>query len=108
MATIETRRNKSGDITSYRIVVCAGYDSKGTKILRRKTWKPDPQKTQRQNDKALQKAAALFEQSVEQGYQLDLSVLYHHTHGVLSFLGILIFTGAFEEKDQQTGLLRFG
>lgn len=71
MATIETRRNKSGDITSYRIVVCAGYDSKGTKILRRKTWKPDPQKTQRQNDKALQKAAALFEQSVEQGYQLD-------------------------------------
>lgn len=71
MATIETRRNKSGDITSYRIVVCAGYDSKGTKILRRKTWKPDPQKTQRQNEKALQKAAALFEQSVEQGYQLD-------------------------------------
>ena len=58
MATIETRRNKSGDITSYRIVVCAGYDSKGTKILRRKTWKPDPQKTQRQNEKALQKAAA--------------------------------------------------
>lgn len=71
MATIEPRRGKNGAIVSYRIAVCAGYDSSGKKILRRQTWKPDPTKTQRQNNKALQKAAILFEQSVEQGYQLD-------------------------------------
>lgn len=44
MATIERRRNANDEVVSCRIVVCCGYDSSGKKIIRRKAWKPDPQK----------------------------------------------------------------
>lgn len=71
MANIEPRRNKSGEITSYKIVVSSGYDSSGKKMRHQMTWKPDPERTDRQNEKALQKAAMAFEQSIEQGYQID-------------------------------------
>lgn len=71
MPNIEPRRNKSGRITSYKIVVSSGYDSSGKKLRHQMTWKPDPNKTARQNEKALHKAAMAFEQSIEQGYSLD-------------------------------------
>lgn len=71
MAAIQPRKNAKGEITSYRITVSCGYDSTGRKIIHRQSWKPDPTKTDRQNQKALQKAALEFEQSIEQGYQID-------------------------------------
>lgn len=72
MATIETRRNKNGEITSYRIVVAGGMDCNGEQIRHRKSWKP-PRKnmTERQIAKALDLAAAEFELEIKHGYQLD-------------------------------------
>lgn len=71
MASIETRKNKNGDITSYRIVVSCGYDSSGKKIVHKTSWKPDLNRTAKQNEKALQKAATEFEQAIELGFQID-------------------------------------
>lgn len=71
MAAIQPRRNAKGEITSYRITVSCGYDSTGRKIIHRQSWKPDLTKSDRQNQKALQRAALEFEQSIEQGYQID-------------------------------------
>lgn len=71
MATIEPRKNKNGVITSYRITVAGGIDSFGKQIRHRKTWKPDPNKTERQNKKALDRAVADFERELEQGYHID-------------------------------------
>lgn len=71
MATIEARKNKNGVITSYRITVAGGIDSFGKQIRHRKTWKPDPNKTERQNKKALDRAVADFEKELEQGYHID-------------------------------------
>lgn len=72
MATIETRRNKNGEITSYRITVAGGIDASGEQIRHRKLWKP-PKKnmTERQIKKALDLAAAEFELEIRAGYQLD-------------------------------------
>ncbi len=67
MASITKREGKNG--TTYRIVVSAGYDDKGRKIRHTKTIKPTG--TQRQIEKAVQRAAADFEREVEQGFQLD-------------------------------------
>lgn len=71
MATIEPRRNKTGEITSYRITVAGGMDSSGRQIRHRMTWKPDRQMTARQTEKALARVAADFEREIEQGYQID-------------------------------------
>lgn len=69
MATIEKITGKTG--TTYRISVSGGFDTSGKRIRHRKTYKPDPGMTERQIQKAVQRAAADFERSIEQGYALD-------------------------------------
>ena len=71
MATIEPRRNKTGEITSYRITVAGGLDSTGKQVRHRMTWRPEPKMTARQTEKALARAAADFERQIEQGFQID-------------------------------------
>ena len=61
MATIKKR----GD--SYRITVSAGYDTNGKQIRRTMTWKPDKKYTDKQLEKALNKAAVEFEEKVLNG-----------------------------------------
>lgn len=69
MATIEKRAGKNG--TTYRITVASGVDSSGKQIRHRRTWKPEPGMTERQIQKALDRAAADFEREIEQGYIAD-------------------------------------
>lgn len=69
MATIEKITGKTG--TTYRISVSAGFDTQGKRIRHRTTYKPTPGMTERQIQKAVQRAAADFECSIEQGYTLD-------------------------------------
>lgn len=69
MATIEKITGKNG--TTYRITVSCGMDSKGKRIRHRMNYKPAPGMTERQIQKAVQRAAADFERSIEQGYALD-------------------------------------
>lgn len=69
MATIEKITGKSG--TSYRITVYGGFDTQGKRIRHRSTFKPTSGMTERQTQKAVQRAAADFERSIEQGYSLD-------------------------------------
>lgn len=69
MATIEKLTGKSG--TSYRITVSGGFDTSGKRIRHRMNYKPAPGMTERQIKKAVERAAADFERSIEQGYALD-------------------------------------
>lgn len=69
MATIEKITGKTG--TTYRISVSGGFDTAGKRIRHRTTYKPEPGMTARQIQKAVQRAAADFERSIEQGYSLD-------------------------------------
>ena len=63
MATIE---KISG--STYRITVYSGFDTQGKRIRHRMTYKPTQGMTARQTEKAVQRAAADFERSIEQGY----------------------------------------
>lgn len=68
MANITPRRNKQGEIISYRIRVSRGYDSSGTKLKPfETTWKPSPNMTERQIQRELQRQATLFEERCKQG-----------------------------------------
>lgn len=69
MATIEKLSGKTG--VSYRITVSGGFDTQGKRIRHRMTYKPTPGMTARQTEKAVQRAAADFERSIEQGYAFD-------------------------------------
>ena len=69
MATIEKYTSKEG--LTYRITVSAGFDSQGKRIRHRMNYKPTPGMTPRQIEKAVQRAAADFERSIEQGFTLD-------------------------------------
>ena len=69
MATIEKITGKNG--ASYRISVSGGFDTSGKRIRHRMTYKPAPGMTERQIQKAVQRAATDFERSIEQGYSLD-------------------------------------
>ncbi len=69
MATIEKISGKT--CTTYRISVSGGFDTNGKRIRHRMTYKPEPGMTARQIQKAVQRAAADFERSIEQGYVLD-------------------------------------
>ena len=69
MATIEKLTGKVG--TSYRISVSGGFDTSGKRIRHRMIYKPAPGMTERQIKKAVERAAADFERSIEQGYALD-------------------------------------
>ena len=65
MASITKRNN------SYKITVSNGRDSYGKQILQTATFVPDPNKTERQNKKALEKFAIEFEDKVKSGKYLD-------------------------------------
>lgn len=69
MASIEKLTGKTG--TTYRITVYSGFDTQGKRIRHRQTYKPEQGMTPRQIEKAVQRAAADFERSIEQGYALD-------------------------------------
>ena len=66
MATIEKLPGKTG--TTYRITVYSGFDTQGKRIRHRMAYKPTTGMTARQTEKAVQRAAADFERSIEQGY----------------------------------------
>ena len=69
MATIKKREGKNG--VSYKITVTQGRDLEGKQVRHYRTWTPDPGMTDRQMEKAVQKAAMAFEQEIELGYQMD-------------------------------------
>ena len=69
MAHIEKKHGKRG--LSYRFIVSAGFDCNGKRIFHKKTWKPPPNMTEKQADKAANREAVLFEQSIAQGYSPD-------------------------------------
>lgn len=69
MASITRIDGKTG--TSFRIVVAKGRDLNGKQIRYIKTWKPDSKMTERQMQKAVERFAMEFEQSIELGYQAD-------------------------------------
>lgn len=65
MASIRKRKN------SYQITVSNGYDASGRKLTETATFTPDPTKTEKQNQKALEIFAFEFEQKVRSGNYLD-------------------------------------
>ena len=65
MASIRKRKN------SYQITVSNGRDATGKQILETTTFIPDPSKTDKQNQKALEKFAMEFEDKVKSGKYLD-------------------------------------
>lgn len=69
MAHIEKTQGKKG--ISYRFIVSGGFDCNGKRITHKKTWKPPQGMTEKQADKAANREAVLFEQSIAQGYSLD-------------------------------------
>lgn len=72
MANITTRKNKDGEVISYRIRVSRGYDSSGKKLKPYEmTWKPSPGMTDRQIKRELNKAAVQFEQQCKAGLAGD-------------------------------------
>ena len=72
MANITKRKNKAGEIISYRIRVTRGYDREGNKLKPHEmTWKPAHGMTERQMEKEVQRQAAFFEEQCRNGYALD-------------------------------------
>ena len=69
MANIKRLDGKTGP--TFKITVTQGRDLNGKQIRHYKTWVPAPGMTERQMQKAVQKAALEFEQSIELGYQSD-------------------------------------
>lgn len=69
MANIKKIEGKNGP--SFKITVTNGRDLNGKQIRHYKTWTPAPTMTERQMQKAVQKVALEFEQSIELGFQLD-------------------------------------
>ena len=65
MASIRKRKN------SYQITVSNGRDATGKQILETTTFIPGPSKTDKQNQKALEKFAMEFEYKVKSGKYLD-------------------------------------
>ncbi len=62
MARIEKRKNKSGEIVSYRIRVYRGYGSNGDKLKPyERTYKPEPGMTTKQIEKEVNRLAVEFE-----------------------------------------------
>lgn len=72
MASITPRKNKSGEIISYRIKVYRGRSSDGRQLKAyTTTYKIDPDKTEKQNQKALAKFALEFEERCKCGIVAD-------------------------------------
>ena len=74
MPNITKRKNKAGEVISYRIRVSRGYDSEGNKLNPyEKTWKRPKDMTQRKADKEAQRQALLFEEQCKTGISGDAS-----------------------------------
>lgn len=72
MPNITPRKNKAGEIISYRIRVARGYDSEGNKLKPYEmTWKPAQNMTQKQILKEVQRQAMLFEEQCKTGLMGD-------------------------------------
>ena len=65
MASIRKRGN------TYQITVSNGRDSSGKQLIETATFTPDPDKTEKQNQKALERFAFRFEEKVKSGKYLD-------------------------------------
>ena len=65
MANITKRGN------SYRVRVSNGRDSSGKQLFESATFTPDPARTEKQNQKALEAFVFEFEQKVKSGKYLD-------------------------------------
>ncbi|MBS7398060.1 MAG: tyrosine-type recombinase/integrase [Ruminiclostridium sp.] len=72
MASIRPRKNKDGVITSYQIRVFKGYAPDGAELKPYTTsFKPDPNRTARQNEKALNAFVVDFENKCKLGLACD-------------------------------------
>ena len=69
MANIKRIDGKTGP--SFKITVTNGTDHTGKQVRHYRTWKPAPGMTERQMERAVQKAALDFEREIEQGYEVD-------------------------------------
>ena len=69
MANIRKITGKSG--IAYKITVTKGRNQNGKQMRHYMTWTPDRPMTERQMQKAVERAAMDFERSIEQGYQID-------------------------------------
>lgn len=68
MPNITPRKNKNGEIISYRIRVFKGYDGAGKQLKPYEmTWKPAPGMTTKQAEKEVQRQATLFEEQCRSG-----------------------------------------
>ena len=68
MANISERKDKKGNIISYRIRVSRGYDGQGKKLKPYEmTYKPEKGMTERQIEKELQRQVTLFEEECKNG-----------------------------------------
>lgn len=76
MAAIEERKNKKGEVVSYRFRVSLGYDVHGKQVTKQKTWKPLPNMTKTQIRKELNKQAQLFEMECMQGQCVDDNITF--------------------------------
>lgn len=65
MASITKRGN------AYRVSVSNGRDGNGKQIIETATFRPDPQRTEKQNQKALERFVFEFEEKVKSGKYLD-------------------------------------
>ena len=69
MANIKRIDGKTGP--TFKITVTKGRSMDGRQVRHYLTWKPAPGMTERQMEKAVQKAAFEFEQQIEQGFIAD-------------------------------------
>ena len=69
MANIRKITGKNG--VAYKITVTKGRNQNGKQMRHYMTWTPDRPMTERQMQKAVERAAMDFERSIEQGYQID-------------------------------------
>lgn len=69
MANIRKIEGKNG--TSYKITVAVGRDSTGKQKRHYMTWKPTSKMSEKQIEKAVQKAAFAFEEQIMQGFSPD-------------------------------------
>lgn len=76
MATIEARKNKKGEIISYRIRSSLGYDIHGKQLTKEKTWKPLPDMTKAQIKKEVQRQAQLWDMECAQGQCVDDNITF--------------------------------
>jgi len=76
MAGIIERKNKKGDVTSYRIKVSMGYDINGKQLSKTMTWTPSLDMTKNQITKELNRQAVLFEQKCKQWQCVDENIRF--------------------------------